>query len=377
MLKLEKSMIERILNGKASIEFQIEAYKAIGENLSRLEDAIKECKASKVDLERLAKVVAKTEVKSETKETEEIKITNKETVEPEVKETVIEAKLEVKKELDPDKATQEIKQEAKRQIEHNKMVKCGPNEGCDEVVYIEKKGDEDIHTWQGQIRLDNVVYNFHWSNELSLPVVYNVPDVAYLLVANDIIRSRVGEAECNKYDLLFTNVPELGNYEGRYYYDEIEAGAFIYMTPWFKVNADEPKVWFKGYVKDHAFVVFSDKRIYYRNVNYLFAKRPWETTVSKGYNTKEIRAEVCKLMRLSIDKFNKFVNGEIKPEPKIENKIENKVENKVENKKGNDAKTVSKDKKITAADAANGVKYEDTTEQDREMLDSLDLEGMF
>ena len=169
MLKLEQNMINRILEGKASIEFQVEAFKVLGESLDKIEAAIKEGKevATKIDIKVIESELNK-EIKPETKE------------ESVVTETA-------KKE--------EIKTEAKRQISRNMMVKCGKNEGDDEVVYIEKKGDGDIHTWQGQIRLDNVVYNFHWSNELSLPVVYNVPDLSYVLIANDMIKERVGVKE--------------------------------------------------------------------------------------------------------------------------------------------------------------------------------------
>lgn len=300
MLKLEQNIIERIVKGKASIEFQVKAFKALGENLSKIEAAIKEGKeiATKIDIK-----VIESELNKEIKPVKTTTVAKAEEVKPETKEESVvtepvkEEVTEAKKELNIEKVTQEIKQEAKRQVKHNnKMIKCGKNEGDDEIVYIEKIKD-DIHTWRGQIRLQNIVYNFHWSNELSLPVVYNVPDLSYVLVASDMIKKRVGVDECNKYDQLFTNVPELGSYGGRYYYDDLEKGSFIYMTPWFRIEKDEPEVWFKGYTMDHAFVVFSDKRIYYRNVNYLFAKRPWESTVSKGYDTKEVRRSACRLMK--------------------------------------------------------------------------------
>lgn len=385
MLKLEQNIIERILKGKASIEFQVEAFKVLGESLDKIEAAIKEGKeiATKIDIKVIESELNK-EIKPETKE------------ESVVTEPAKEEVTEAKKELNIEKATQEIKQEAKRQIKHNnKMIKCGKNEGDDEIVYIEKIKD-DIHTWRGQIRLQNVVYNFHWSNELSLPIVYNVPDLSYVLVASDMIKKRVGVDECNKYDQLFTNVPELGNYGGRYYYDDLEKGSFIYMTPWFRVEKDEPEVWFKGYTMDHAFVVFSDKRIYYRNVNYLFAKRPWESTVSKGYDTKEVRRSACRLMKLIIEQFDNYVNNNdknenkemeggdatiTKTEPKtvVKNNIDNVVaEINSNNNNGNDnIEYISKDHKLSIEDVDAGKRFEEDTEAQKATLDSMDVSALF
>lgn len=395
MLKLEQNIIERIIKGKASIEFQVEAFKALGENLDKIEAAIKEGKeiATKIDIK-----VIESELNKEIKPVKTTTVVKAEKVKPETKEesVVKEEVTEAKKELNIEKVTQEIKQEAKRQIKHNnKMIKCGKNEGDDEIVYIEKIKD-DIHTWRGQIRLQNIVYNFHWSNELSLPVVYNVPDLSYVLVASDMIKKRVGVDECNKYDQLFTNVPELGNYGGRYYYDDLEKGSFIYMTPWFRVEKDEPEVWFKGYTMDHAFVVFSDKRIYYRNVNYLFAKRPWESTVSKGYDTKEVRRSACRLMKMVIEQFDNYVNNNdknenkemeggdatiTKTEPKavVENNINNVVaEVNSNNNNGNDnIEYVSKDRKLSIEDVDAGKRFEEDTEAQKATLDSMDVSALF
>lgn len=402
MLKLEQNIIERILKGKASIEFQVEAFKVLGESLDKIEAAIKEGKeiATKIDIKSIEETLNK-----EIQETKPVKTTNtvkaeevkQETKQEQKSESVVKEEVtEAKKELNIEKATQEIKQEAKRQIKHNnKMIKCGKNEGDDEIVYIEKIKD-DIHTWRGQIRLQNVVYNFHWSNELSLPIVYNVPDLSYVLVASDMIKKRVGVDECNKYDQLFTNVPELGNYGGRYYYDDLEKGSFIYMTPWFRVEKDEPEVWFKGYTMDHAFVVFSDKRIYYRNVNYLFAKRPWESTVSKGYDTKEVRRNACRLMKMVIEQFDNYVNNNDKNENKemeggdatitktesktvVGNNIDNVVAeiNSNNNNDNGNIEYVSKDRKLSIEDVDAGKRFEEDTEAQKATLDSMDVSALF
>lgn len=399
MLKLEQNIIERIVKGKASIEFQVEAFKALGENLSKIEAAIKEGKeiATKIDIK-----VIESELNKEIKPVKTTTVAKAEEVKPETKEESVvtepakEEVTEAKKELNIEKATQEIKQEAKRQIKHNnKMIKCGKNEGDDEIVYIEKIKD-DIHTWRGQIRLQNIVYNFHWSNELSLPVVYNVPDLSYVLVASDMIKKRVGVDECNKYDQLFTNVPELGSYGGRYYYDDLEKGSFIYMTPWFRVEKDEPEVWFKGYTMDHAFVVFSDKRIYYRNVNYLFAKRPWESTVSKGYDTKEVRRSACRLMKMVIEQFDNYVNNNDKNENKemeggdatitkteskavVGNNINNVVAeiNSNNNNSDDNVEYISKDHKLSIEDVDAGKRFEEDTEVQKATLDSMDVSALF
>lgn len=414
MLKLEKNMIERIVKGKASIEFQVEAFKALGESLDKIEAAIKEGKkiATKIDIKiieselnkeikpvKTTTVVKAEEIKPEIKQKQKSesvatkKIEVKETKTEKVKKEI---KTEVKKELNTEKVKEEIKTEAKRQISRNMMVKCGKNEGNDEVVYIEKIKD-DIHTWRGQIRLQNVVYNFHWSNELSLPVVYNAPDLSYVLIANKMIKERVGVDECNKYDQLFTNVPELGNYGGRYYYDDLEKGSFIYMTPWFRVKKDEPEVWFKGYTMDHAFVVFSDKRIYYRNVNYLFVKRPWETTVSKGYDTKEVRRSACRLMKLIIEQFDNYVNNNDKNENKkmkggdatiTKTEPKTAVKNSINdisiaeihgnNNKGNDnIEYVRKGHKLSIEDVDAGKRFEEDIEAKKATLDNMDVSALF
>ena len=373
MLKLERNMIERIIEGKATIDFQVEAYKALGESLRKIETSIKEAQeiAGKIDIKAIEKA-------------QEIK-------------PVKTIKEETKKELNVKEVKQEIKQEAKKQLtKNNKMIKCGKNEGPDEVVYIEKIVN-DNHAWRGQIRLQNVVYNFHWSNELSLPVVYNAPDLSYLLTANEMIKEKVGEKECNKYDELFTKSPDLGNYGGRYYYDEIEKGSFIYMTPWFKVETEEPKVWFKGYTMDHAFIVFSNKRIYYRNVNYIFAKRPWESSVSKGYDTKEVRRNVCKLMKLVIEQFDNCVendkkekemegsntaitktepdlNNDVKDDKSNDNDVNNATENKVDN--NDDTIYVKKGERFSIEDAYAGKRYYEDKEAQKEMLENIDVSAL-
>lgn len=374
MLKLERNMIERMLEGKATIEFQIEAFKVLSESLNKIQSAIKEGK------EIAARIDTKVIESELNKETKSIKITTAKV--EEVKPVVEEVKP--KKELNIKEAKQEIKQEVKRQIKHNnKMVKCGKNEGNDEIVYIEKIKD-DIHTWRGQIRLQNIVYNFQWSNELSLPIVYNVPELSYLLVANDMIKEKVGVNECEKYDQLFTTKPELGNYGGRYYYDELEKGSFIYMTPWFNIKKDEPEVWFKGYTMDHAFVVFSDKRIYYRNVNYVFAKRPWETTVSKGYDTKEIRRSACRLMKLVIEQFNNSANNPDDNETKVDDititKPEAKINannNKTNTAKNDDVEYIDTSKKISIKDIDAGKRVKEDIEAKKALLENMDVSALF
>ena len=380
MLKLERNIIERILEGKATIEFQVEAFKVLGESLGKIESAIKEGKeiATKIDIKAIETKLNKTTIAK----TEEVKpeIKQEQKSEPVVTEEI---KVETKKKLNVKEAKQEIKREVKRQIKHNnKMVKCGKNEGNDEIVYIEKIKD-DIHTWRGQIRLQNVVYNFQWSNELSLPVVYNVPELSYLLIANNMIKERVGANECEKYDQLFTHVPELGNYGGRYYYDDLEKGSFIYMTPWFKVEKDEPEVWFKGYTMDHAFVVFSDKRIYYRNVNYLFAKRPWETTVSKGYDTKEVRRSACRLMKLVIEQFNNCIDNADNNEAKKDDititktKTELNVNNNKTNAVNDDVEYIDTTKKISIEDIDAGKRVKEDVEAKKALLESMDVSALF
>ena len=71
MLKLERNMIERILEGKATIEFQVEAFKVLGESLSKIEFAIKEGKeiATKINIKAIETKLNKTTIVK----TEEVK----------------------------------------------------------------------------------------------------------------------------------------------------------------------------------------------------------------------------------------------------------------------------------------------------------------
>ena len=67
-----------------------------------------------------------------------------------------------------------------------KLINCGPQEGEDAVLFVEKRKN-NRHLWYGQIRLNNYVRNFHWSNELDMPVVYGVEVAASLKEARELI----------------------------------------------------------------------------------------------------------------------------------------------------------------------------------------------
>lgn len=188
-----------------------------------------------------------------------------------------------------------------------KLIKCGPQEGEDAVLFVEKRKDNK-HLWYGQIRLNNYIRNFHWSNELDMPVVYGVEGAASLKEARELIRNAVKEIspkELTMYDSVIDH-PEFGGFSGRQYLGALHQGAYIYLTPEATDSDKDTDIIAKGYTNGHAFIVRRDQEVFWRNYNYIFSKKPFESTPSKGYDTETLVNNVGLLYDAVCEQFEKL-----------------------------------------------------------------------
>jgi hypothetical protein len=187
-----------------------------------------------------------------------------------------------------------------------KLVNCGPDEGEDEVLFTEKRRDSK-HLWLGQIRIDNEIRNFHWSNELQLPTVYGVKSLESLNKANDLIRAAVkaiNAKELTKYDMVPDCDPDFGGFKARHFYGALNQGAYIYMTPDLQIeDGKDTDVIYKGYVNMHAFIVNRNGEVFWRHYNYINSKKPFEKTPSKGFNAEQMLKDVELLVDYVYDQF--------------------------------------------------------------------------
>lgn len=262
--KREEGLLEKVR--EASIEFKIEAYQALRLDLGELQEQIALMLGEPV--------------------TKEVEVTKETIVVPEVKETP---------------AAKETKEVNHKVSDVNKLTDCGSNKGQDEVLFIEKRKDSK-HLWFGQVRINNVARNFHWSNELELPIVYGIESKELLVKASDLIRKAVGKIspkELTMYDKLMDH-EFTGGFKARQYYDALSSGAYIYATPHVNVvdgeiEYGEGEIVFKGYVDGHAFIINAAGNVFWRNYNYIFSKKPFETTVSKGYNQAQMEDTIEKM----------------------------------------------------------------------------------
>lgn len=215
-------------------------------------------------------------------------------------------------ELIKEREVKEVKEETKEQpkaktTNNCRLINCGPNKGEDEVLFIEKRKD-NLHLWYGQIRIDNEVRNFHWSNELQKPVVYGVNNLASLSTSNELIRGAVNaidSKELTKYDMV-PDHPEFGGFKARHYYGALEQGAYIYMTPLAQdKDGKEDDIVFKGYINKHAFVIWRNGEIRWRHYNYINMKKPFERSASKGFNTEQMTKDVDILASKVLEQFER------------------------------------------------------------------------
>ena len=191
-----------------------------------------------------------------------------------------------------------------------KLIKCEHQEGKDEVLFLEKRKDSK-HLWFGQIRINNNIRNFSWSNELPLPVVYGIENMESLKTARDIIVEAVkavNPKELELYDAV-PDDPAFGGFSGRFYYDRLSEGEFLYVSPVIDDEEGKPEdVICKGYINDHAFIIRRDLEIRWRHYNYVFKKQPFEMRPSKGYDEKEMRDALTELYKEAIIKFRNACN---------------------------------------------------------------------
>ena len=250
-------------------------------------------------------------------------------------------------ELIKEREVKEVKEETKEQPKtkekapkNNKLINCGPSKGEDEVVFIEKRKD-NLHLWYGQIRIDNEIRNFHWSNELQKPVVYGVESLASLTTSNELIREAVNaidSKELTKYDMV-PDHPDFGGFKARHYYGALEQGAYIYMTPLAQEDGKEEDIVFKGYINKHAFVVWRNGEVRFRHYNYINMKKPFEKHASKGFNTEQMLKDIDTLSAKVLEQFEKAASKEYRrnavdnnatAQGTAQNTNDNKVDNTID-----------------------------------------------
>lgn len=212
--------------------------------------------------------------------------------------------------------TTQPQQEVKREVKENhkvnntnKLISCGPNTGANAVLFIEKRRDNK-HLWYGQIRFNNYVRNFHWSNELPLPTVYGIENFESLKAANELIRAAVkaiDPKELTKYNQV-PDLPEFGAYKARQFYGALEQGAYIYMSPEMQTGTKDDDVVCKGYVCDHAFILRRNGDVQWRHYNYINSKKPFESTPSNHYNEKQMMDDVQKLYNAVYEQYEKAIS---------------------------------------------------------------------
>lgn len=248
-------------------------------------------------------------------------------------------------ELIKEREVKEVKEETKEQpkakaTKNYRLINCGPNKGEDEVVFIEKRKD-NLHLWYGQIRIDNEIRNFHWSNELQKPVVYGVNNLASLTTSNELIREAVNtidSKELTKYDMV-PDHPDFGGFKARHYYGALEQGAYIYMTPLAQEDGKEEDIVFKGYINKHAFVVWRNGEVRFRHYNYINMKKPFEKHASKGFNTEQMLKDIDTLSAKVLEQFEKAaskgyrrnaVDNNATAQGTAQNTNDNKVDNTID-----------------------------------------------
>ena len=205
-----------------------------------------------------------------------------------------------------------------------KLINCGPSEGDNAVLFVEKRKDNK-HLWYGQIRYNNQIRNFHWSNELPLAIVYGIESFADLKDANELIKEAVKEVspkELIKYDQVLDHA-DFGGCKARFYYDALEQGAFIYLTPEAHDSDKETDIVAKGYTDKHAFIVRRDGEVFWRHYNYIFSKKPFESTPSKGFDIKLMCEDVDILFEAVCRKYDKAASKEARKAVKVTNNSNN------------------------------------------------------
>ena len=228
------------------------------------------------------------------------------------------------------------KQPKQKNFNTKGMIKCGENTGDDCVLFISK--DVTGKKYYGQIRIDNYVRNFYWSCTSRYALVYGVTSKDSLVRATELIKMQVPKEERNKRDIEETH-PVLPQWPGRYYYNELANDSFIYITTDNGYEeAEDNTIIYKGYYNNHAFVVRKDGEVFWRHYNYVFMKKPYEKTPSKGYDLNEMINGVSELIDKAVTHFERTEAAHAAKENKA---------------KAKDIKSNTKDSKNTKDNADN------------------------
>ena len=201
-----------------------------------------------------------------------------------------------------------------------KLINCGPSEGDNAVLFVEKRRD-DKHLWYGQIRIDGYIRNFHWSNELPMPVIYGVESYKSLYTCKDLIEAAVKEIapkELTLYDKV-PDHPDFGGFGARQFLGAIGQGGYIYLSPEYQMGTGDKDIVAKGYVRNHAFIVRRDGEVFWRNYNYIFSKKPFESTPSKGYDLKGMCNDVEILFNEVCNQYDKAASAYFRKDSKRDN----------------------------------------------------------
>lgn len=352
--KTEMNLMNKVM--ESSIEFKMEAYKMLGEELMKIQQEI----ATLLGTKEVKYVAPVTPVVPEHKESTEREIQEEKVINTILGENIKEGQI-VKgycgscceeteqyregpelvcmqcgekcellsyEEYGPTNKfhKEEKKQETKKAKANHKvsdvkkLIKCGPSEGDNAVLFVEKRKDNK-HLWYGQIRYNNQIRNFHWSNELPMAIVYGIESFADLKDANELIKAAVKEIspkELIKYDQVLDHA-DFGGCKARFYYGALEQGAFIYLTPEAHDSDKETDIVAKGYTDKHAFIVRRDGEVFWRHYNYIFSKKPFESTPSKGFDIKLMCEDVDILFEAVCRKYDKAASKEARKAVKVTN----------------------------------------------------------
>ena len=365
--KKEMSLMEKVM--ESSIEFKMEAYKMLRQDLMKIQQEIamligQPVKDTQVEAKYVAPVVPEHKEEATEKEIKEQKAINiilgknikegqivkgycgsccedtkqykkgSELICMECGETwelISYEEYEPTNKFHKEKKKQEPKAAPKanhKVSDVKKLINCGPSEGDNAVLFVEKRKDNK-HLWYGQIRYNNQIRNFHWSNELPLAIVYGIESFADLKNANELIKEAVKEVspkELIKYDQVLDHA-DFGGCKARFYYGALEQGAFIYLTPEAHDSDKETDIVAKGYTDSHAFIVRRDGEVFWRHYNYIFSKKPFESTPSKGFDIKLMCEDVDILFEAVCRKYDKAASKEARKAVKITNDNNNNSNN--------------------------------------------------
>ena len=277
--KSEMNLMNKVMEG--SIELKMSLYKALGEDLIKIQNELAELLGNK-EVKYVAPVTPEPK--------EEKKQSNKET-----------------------KANHKVS-------DVKKLINCGKSEGENSVLFIEKRRD-DKHLWYGQIRIDGYIRNFHWSNELPMPVIYGVESYKSLYTCKDLIEAAVKEIapkELTLYDKV-PDHPDFGGFGARQFLGAIGQGGYIYLSPEYQMGTGDKDIVAKGYVRNHAFIVRRDGEVFWRNYNYIFSKKPFESTPSKGYDLKGMCNDVEILFNEVCNQYDKAASAYFRKDSKRDN----------------------------------------------------------